>query len=147
MPEANIPKIYVDSCAFIDHAKFEARLTLGGSEQQQAERSRDVWRLARLLEASRLNAVRILTSSVAIAECAHVREPSHPVPSAETQRFFSELLTSGRSRVSELLTRDEKIYQGRDKLAVMKLEVRYPGDTSQLSDRSRQEDFHERLTS
>jgi hypothetical protein len=120
-----------------------------------------------------------------IAECTHLRESSQPVPTVETQRFFSELLTSGRSGVSlvqpsrgildrardlrwrhgltfgpidsihvataiqmqcvELLTRDDKIYQARAKLAVMKLDVLYPSDTAQLPDRFRQENFDEQL--
>jgi hypothetical protein len=46
----------------------------------------------------------------------------------------------------ELLTRDDKIYQARAKLAVMKLDVLYPSDTAQLPDRFRQENFDEQLT-
>jgi PIN domain len=115
-----------------------------------------------------------------------LREANQPMPSPETQRFFSDLLTSGRSGVSlvqpsravldkardlrwrhglifgpmdsihiatalqmqcsELLTRDDQIYQARAALAVMKLDVLYPADTAQLPDRFRQEDFHEQLT-
>jgi hypothetical protein len=89
MPAAN--KLYVDSCAFIDLAKFEARL-FGGSDPRRAERERDVWHLKRLLEASRSGLVRILTSVVTIAECTHLRESSQPVPSPETQRFFLSCL-------------------------------------------------------
>jgi hypothetical protein len=39
-----------------------------------------------------------------------------------------------RDKAAKLLTRDEKMYQGLAKLAVMKLHVSYPGDTAQLPD-------------
>jgi hypothetical protein len=84
MPEASKPKLYVDSCAFIDLAKYEARL-YSGSDPRRAERERDVWHLKRLLEASRSGFVRILTSAITIAECTHLREVNQPVPIPETQ--------------------------------------------------------------
>ncbi len=55
--------------------------------------------MRRLLAASRDSVIRVITSSVTIAECLHLGDPAQPVPNANTQRFFSELLTSGKSGV------------------------------------------------
>jgi hypothetical protein len=91
MPETSKPKIYVDSCAFVDLAKFEAKL-IGGPESRKAERERDVWHVKRLLEASKSGAVRILTSVVTIVECIHIGGNGQPIPPQRPKGFFLSCL-------------------------------------------------------
>ena len=97
MPE--ISKVYVETCPFIDMGKFKAGMRMGITDLVQAERERDVWHMKRLLAAGRDAAIQVVTSSVTIAECIHLGDSAQPVPTADTQRFFKELLTSGRSGV------------------------------------------------
>jgi len=97
---AEVDKIYIETSPFLDMAKFKAGMRMATTDEKHAERERDVWHVTRLLAASRDNAIRILTSSVTISECLHLGDPSEPVPNANTQRFYSELLTSGKSGVN-----------------------------------------------
>ena len=85
MPE--VSKIYVETCPFIDMGKFKAGMRMGITNIAQAERERDVW------------PIQVVTSPVTIAECINLGDSTQPVPTADTQRFFKELLTSGRSGV------------------------------------------------
>jgi len=96
MPE--IDRLYVDSCVLIDLAKHKANLTLDANPEGQTAREGDVWRLERLLFASRDKVVKIYTSSLTLAECNHLGD-SNPTPDVATQRFFSELLASGKSGI------------------------------------------------
>ncbi len=92
-------KIYVDACPFIDMAKFRASVPLAVHPDAQKERESDVWTMKRLLEASRNNDVRIITSILTITECLFLGVEPAKIPDADTQRFFSELLLSGKSGV------------------------------------------------
>lgn len=86
------PRIYVDTCAFIDMAKHLADLSIG------SERSNDVWHLKQLLNASRDGYVQIFTSSITIAECVGIVSGEKNPPD-KTKRFFDHLFLSGRSGV------------------------------------------------
>lgn len=97
---AEVDKLYIETCPFLDMAKFKAGLRMATTDEKHAERERDVWHVTRLLAASRDRVIRVLTSSVTIAECLHLGDPAEPVPNANTQRFYSELLTSGKSGVN-----------------------------------------------
>ena len=96
---SNEPRIYIEACPLIDLAKFKARRPLGTSPDAIAVRQRDVWYIKRILAAAKDRAVVTFTSFVTIAECLQVRNPDEPraIPDADTQRFYSELLTSGKA--------------------------------------------------
>lgn len=97
MPE--ISKVYVETCPFIDMGKFKAGMRMGVTDLTQAERERDVWHMKRLLAAGRDAAIQVVTWSVTVAECIHLGDSTQSVLTADTQRLFKELLTSGRSGV------------------------------------------------
>jgi len=98
MPE--ISTIYVDTCAFIDMAKHRARLALADRPNAQEDRERDVWTMKQLLAASTEGAISVLTSTLTITECVYLGVEPDKIPDALTQRFFSELLLSGKSGVT-----------------------------------------------
>lgn len=81
------PKIYMDSCCFIDMVKTDVEKKIGD------ERENDVWHMKQLLEAHRDNEVVVYTSTLTIAECLHVGET--PV-SDRAKALFSRLLVSGQ---------------------------------------------------
>ena len=88
--------VYIDACTIIDLAKFKAGSPFAKADEVQTARERDVWRVERLLAASRDKVIKVITSSISVAECTHLKD-SNPIPDADTQRFFSELLSSGKS--------------------------------------------------
>jgi predicted nucleic acid-binding protein len=90
---AKPPKIYVESCPFIDLVKHKAKVSLGD------DREKNCWWLNKMLEASRNGDMEIVTSSLTVSECTHI-EPGKPQPTKEVQEFFEELLTSGAGGVS-----------------------------------------------
>jgi predicted nucleic acid-binding protein len=79
-------------------AKHKARLS-GSTVPLSEEREKDVWYLDRLLEMARNQEVRVLTSTITIAECTHIDPQNEPVPALEIKRFYSELLTSGKAGI------------------------------------------------
>ncbi len=79
------PRIYLDSCCFIDLAKIKIGKTVTGREQ-------DVWVLQKLLEAAGNEEVALYTSTLSIAECTH----ADGVVDNEVKEYFSKLLTSGQ---------------------------------------------------
>lgn len=87
-----VSKIYFDACLFINLAKFKASRDLEDDEK------REVWWTQKLLEASRKKDIGIVTSTISVAECTHVRD-GLPVPSQDIQRFFDGLLCSGKGGV------------------------------------------------
>ncbi|WAX94419.1 PIN domain-containing protein [Aminobacter sp. NyZ550] len=84
---ADLPRVYVDACCFIDMVKTEV------GAQIESDREHDVWHLKRLLEANRDREVEIYTSTITIAECQHVGDED--VTEAVKARF-SALLMSGQ---------------------------------------------------
>ena len=98
MPEKN--RVYIDTCPFIDMAKFKAKLQLAPTPDARKDRESDVWTMTKLLEASRDGEVQILTSMLTITECLFLGSEPDKIPDADTQRFFSELLLSGKSGVA-----------------------------------------------
>lgn len=85
-------RTYFDSCLFINLAKFSASRDLDEDER------REVWWSQKLLEASRKGHIGVVTSTISVAECTHVRD-GLPVPSQDIQRFFDGLLCSGKGGV------------------------------------------------
>ena len=96
---ADVPKIYVDACPLIDMAKHKASRPLAESAEKNAEREQDVWYMKRLLAASRDGVISVVSSFATIAECLSIRDKGEPraIPDPNTQRFYSELLTSAKS--------------------------------------------------
>ncbi len=99
MTSKKTPRVYVDACPFIDMAKFKARIQMSPAPSVQAEREKDVWIMDRMLAAARANHVAIYTSGLTITECVYLGSEVDKIPDAVTQRFFSELLLSGKSGV------------------------------------------------
>lgn len=89
------PKIYIDSCAFIDMAKVHAKIPLASAKGAEANRQSNVWFCQKLIEAANDGKVELYTSAITVAECTGVQE-GQPNPGDDVQRFYSELLTSGR---------------------------------------------------
>lgn len=87
-----VSKIYFDAGLFINLAKFKASRDLDDDER------REVWWSQKLLEASRKKDIMIVTSTISVAECTHVRD-GLPVPNQDIQRFFDGLLCSGKGGV------------------------------------------------
>jgi predicted nucleic acid-binding protein len=81
------PKVYVDSCCFIDAAKYR-EISSAPSDRQS-----DLNYLKQILKASEAGDIIIHTSSLTVAECQHVGD--HP-PSDEVKRLFKSILTLGR---------------------------------------------------
>jgi hypothetical protein len=115
------PRLYVDSCVFIEAVKHRKSIPLSGDKQEQENREKDCWFFRRLCDASQAGAIQLVTSMLTVAECTHVGEPDGP--SSDTRDHFIEFLTSGKivhlvepdlfvaERARDLLWRD-KIYLG-----------------------------------
>lgn len=82
------PRVYIDSCCFIDFVKEQVGL-LPDEESRRA----DVWFLKQLMKAHQANDVILHTSFLALAECVAV-EPGAVPP--DIQARFRSLLTSGQ---------------------------------------------------
>jgi predicted nucleic acid-binding protein len=83
---AEKPKIYFDSCCFIELAKVKI------GKQISTDRENDVWNLQKLLEAAENEGVLIYTSTLSLAECTHAEGDV----SQEVKDYFTKLLTSGQ---------------------------------------------------
>jgi predicted nucleic acid-binding protein len=84
---ADVRRIYVDSCGFIDMVKTKVGKLLSN------DREMDVWFLKRLLEANRDKEVEVYTSTIALAECSHGGDGD---TSEAVKNAFSLLLMSGQ---------------------------------------------------
>jgi predicted nucleic acid-binding protein len=88
------PRLYADSCIFIEAVKHRKGIPLSGDRQEQERRENDCWFFRQLCDASRAGAIQLVTSMLTVAECVHVSE--HGGPSRETRDLFVDFLTSGR---------------------------------------------------
>ena len=79
------PKLYMDSCCFIE-------LALQVVGKGEPSRENDLWFLKQLLNAAFDEEVEILTSTLSIAECSHAKGDV----SDEVKSLFKRFLTSGR---------------------------------------------------
>ncbi len=82
----SLRRVYLDSTAFIDMVKADLGKTL------PPERESDVWLTKRLLEAHRDKEIKVLTSTLTIAECTHAGDGDASVP---VQTLLNKLLMSG----------------------------------------------------
>ena len=94
-----MPRIYIESCQFIDMAKHRAKLKLHDDATEEAKRRSNVWYCDKLLEAARAAQVTIFTSFITIAECTGIQD-GNVTPSDEVKRFYMSLLSSGKSGVT-----------------------------------------------
>jgi hypothetical protein len=85
----NPPKIYVESCCFIDLAK-----TRYGTALKEADREKQIWFAERILRAGRAGDLQVYTSAMTSIECIHINRQYSP----EIQQIFKGLL-SGASGV------------------------------------------------
>jgi hypothetical protein len=92
---ADVRKVYIDSCCFIDMVKTKLGRKLA------TEREKDVWHLKSLLEANRDGEVRVFTSTFTIAECSHDGDGKI---SDAVKNEFSRFLMSGQYVVLVQLT-------------------------------------------
>jgi hypothetical protein len=122
------PRLYVDSCVFIEAVKHRNGIPLSGDKQEQEARENDCWFFRKLCDASRAGAIQLVTSMLTIAECTHVNEVDGP--SKETRELFVEFLTSGSvvhlvepdlfvaERARDLYWQDQILLKGADSLHV-----------------------------
>ena len=82
---ANKPRVYIDSCCFIELARVEI-------DAGDPDREKDVWCLRRILDAQHDDKLQILTSTLSIAECQH----ADGAATEEIRTLFNKLLTSGQ---------------------------------------------------
>jgi len=79
------PKVYLDSCCFIE-------LALQSIGKHETARENDLWFLTELLNAAFDQEIEVLTSTLTIAECAHAKGDL----SDDVKTLFKKFLTSGR---------------------------------------------------
>jgi PIN domain len=84
---ADVRKIYIGTCCFIDMVKTKIGKTL------IQDKEHDVWFLKRLLEANRDKEIEIYTSTLTIAECSHGGDGDIS-PTVKSE--FTRLLMSGQ---------------------------------------------------
>ena len=84
---AELRRIYVDTCCFIDMVKIDTGKSLSTSKEH------DVWFLKRLLEAHRDGEIFVCTSVLTIAECTHAGDAD---VSVSVKSLFNRLFTSGQ---------------------------------------------------
>ncbi len=85
---ADLQRVYVDTCCFIDLVKVAQAQTLTSDKQQ------DVWHLQKLMEAQRDKEVELFTSTLTIAECRHTGDPAAVDDTVRAN--FTKLLLSGQ---------------------------------------------------
>jgi len=83
------PRIYLDSCAFIDAVKHET------GESLSPERSNDAWYIRSILRAHAAKDVEAFTSQITAGECVAIRMGQDVVPQ-EVQDRFRNLISSGQ---------------------------------------------------
>ena len=166
---ADRPRVYMDSCCFIDLAKQAIGLL-------PSARNLDSWFTWKLLEAHKDREIDVLTSVLTIAECTHADGNSD----ATVRDLFNRLLMSGQYchlvqptpfigsdardlrwkhgislrgpdalhvasalfiHSAEILTTDDKITKARTAIEKLGLSVLTPAKTACLPLRYRQEEF------
>lgn len=91
-------KVYFDACCFIDLAKTALRL------QTENDREPHIFFCRKLIDAARSKEAIVLTSSLTVTECTHVKDKSKPVSNQiiktdEVKRLFQGMVLSGKSGV------------------------------------------------
>jgi hypothetical protein len=84
---ADNPRLYLDSCCFIDMVKVDIGRTV------TSDRQSDVWYLKQITQANRDGEIDVFTSVITIAECTHAGD-GYISPQVRTS--FQSLLMSGQ---------------------------------------------------
>lgn len=91
-------RVYFDACCFIDLAKTALKL--------QTENGRDshIFFCRKFIDAARAKEAVVLTSSLSVTECTHVKDKSKPeveriIKTDEVRRLFQGMIMSGKSGV------------------------------------------------
>jgi predicted nucleic acid-binding protein len=84
---ADNPRLYLDSCCFIDMVKVDIGRTVTNDRQS------DVWYLKQITQANRDGEIDVFTSVITIAECTHAGD-GYISPQVRTS--FQSLLMSGQ---------------------------------------------------
>lgn len=87
---ASNPRVYLDSCCYIDVAKGRLGIPIKPGEEGRDEQ---VWFLEHLLVAGLAGDLEIFASTLVLAECLYT-EDKHTIPD-ETKELFKALLESG----------------------------------------------------
>ena len=80
------PKLYVDSCCYIDAVKSEVGLL-------PTERDADVWHLKHLMRAHQNKEVSLYTSVITLSECVAVEKGQGEVPPELESRIRPDRVT------------------------------------------------------
>jgi predicted nucleic acid-binding protein len=102
---SELPRLYVESHPLIDLVK----VNVGLPPKTGAEK--DAWYLERILEAARAGEVELFTSTLTIAECTHV---SDPTKLEMAKPIFLGLLASGKSGIRLVQTTLSVVERARD---------------------------------
>lgn len=91
-------RVYFDACCFIDLAKIALKF------QTEDGREPHIFFLKKFIDAARAKEVTVLTSSLSVTECTHVKdksksEPERIIKTDEVKRLFQGLIMSGKSGV------------------------------------------------
>jgi predicted nucleic acid-binding protein len=82
------PKVYIDSCGFIDAVKQSVGVL-------PSDRDADVWHIKKLMGAHRNGEILVLTSYLTLAECVAI-EVGQPIVPEDIKEQFRRLLNSGQ---------------------------------------------------
>lgn len=91
-------RLYFDACCFIDLAKTELKLILEEGKEPH------VYYAKKFIDAARAKELIVLTSTLTMTECTHVKDKSKPegnnrIQTSEVKRLFQGMLMSGKSGV------------------------------------------------
>ncbi len=87
---ADKTRVYIDACPLIDLVKFKVGMELADSVRK------DVWYAQKMVEAAMAGDIELLTSTLTIAECTHVKDKAK---FEAAKPFFMGLLSSGKAGV------------------------------------------------
>jgi PIN domain len=110
----NSPKVYLESCCFIDLAKQRIGVPL-----PDAAREKEIWFCRQILRAGRAGDMSVYTSALTTIECLHIDKQYTP----EIQRAFTTLL-SGASGVIPVQPEIFVIERARDLRWIHKVELK-----------------------
>lgn len=111
------PRIYLDTCCFIDMVKYSIPIGLLGGREPH------VFFCRKFLEAARASEATVFTSMLTVAECTSVRDESLPqerqtIISPEVKRLIEGMLLSGKSGVMPVQATPKIVKASRDLLWV-----------------------------
>ncbi|MCY7347585.1 MAG: PIN domain-containing protein [Pyrinomonadaceae bacterium] len=85
-----IERLYIESCCFIDVIKYD----LKSSKNLPQDLQDNIWHIQKLLKASEVKDIQVITSTLTIAECRRANQEKPP--GGEVKRLINSILTSGK---------------------------------------------------